>query len=107
MHPVPNDVLANTFYALVSALIQSVDLAHASIFVRDILIVMLAEKDLMEIWCPAEPLKILNEILQREDLEPVEPRIIGQSGINTIQPVFQIGLYCNRDFISSGNTIYL
>ncbi|XP_033216052.1 39S ribosomal protein L44, mitochondrial [Belonocnema kinseyi] len=106
-YPLTDETLARTFYAVVSALIQSADVHHASLFVRDMLIVVLAEKDLLEIWCPADPLNILNEILEREGQELVEPRIIGQTGIRTIQPVFQVGLYTNKKFISSafGETI--
>lgn len=101
-YPLNQETLANTFYAIVSALNRSADLNHTSIFVRDILIVNLAEKDLVEVWCPDQPLEIINEILERENREPVESRIIGQSGVKTIQPVFQIGLYSEKDFISSG-----
>lgn len=101
-YPLEDETLARTFYAVVSALIQSADVDHACLFVRDMLIVVLAEKDLLEIWCPAEPLNILNEILEREGQELVEPRLIGQTGIRTVQPVFQVGLYTNKKFISSG-----
>lgn len=82
-----------------------VDLNHASIFVRDFLIVNLAEKDLMEIYCPAEPIDIIDDILGNENREPVEPRIIGQSGAATIQSVYHIGLYSGEDFLGSGKSL--
>ncbi|XP_051169122.1 39S ribosomal protein L44, mitochondrial [Leptopilina boulardi] len=100
--PIDEITLANTFYALIASLNRCTDLNHTSIFVRDFLIVNLAEKDLMEIYCPDEPFVILDDILLNEDKLPVEPRIIGQSGIMTIQSVYHIGLYSGEEFISSG-----
>ncbi|XP_014211129.1 39S ribosomal protein L44, mitochondrial [Copidosoma floridanum] len=100
--PVEGKTLANTFYALISALNRSVDLEHTSVFVRDILIARLVEKDLMEIWCPEEPLEILNDILDREHRELAEPRIIAQTGANTVTPVYQIGIYSNRELLGTG-----
>lgn len=102
-YPVEEETLADTFYALTSALSRSVDLEHASIFVRDILISALVEKDLVEIWCPEDPLEILNDILDREHKELAEPRIIAESGANTLIPVYQIGVYTNEEFLGSGN----
>lgn len=101
-YPVEEETLASTFYALTSALNRSVDLEHASIFVRDILISALVEKDLLEIWCPEDPVEILNDILQRENREIAEPRIIAQSGVNTLIPVYKIGVYSDEEFLGSG-----
>ncbi|XP_058807019.1 large ribosomal subunit protein mL44 [Phymastichus coffea] len=101
-HPVEEETLANTLYALTSALNRSVNLEHAGVFIRDILIAKLVEKDLAEIWCPDDPMEILNDILDREHREFAEPRIIAQSGINTLLPVYEIGLYSNQEFLGSG-----
>ncbi|XP_043473727.1 39S ribosomal protein L44, mitochondrial [Leptopilina heterotoma] len=100
--PIDEITLVNTFYALIASLKNCVDLNHASIFVRDFLIVNLAEKDLMEIYCPDEPIDVIDDILGNENREPVEPRIIGQSGVTTIQSVYHIGLYSGEDFLGSG-----
>ena len=78
------------------------DLEHAGLFVRDILISRLVEKDLIEIWCPEDPMEILNDILDREHRELAEPRIIAQTGINTLLPVYQIAVYSNQEFLGSG-----
>jgi len=100
--PVEEETLANTFYALTSALNRSVDLEHASKFVRDILIARLVDKDLMEIWCPDDAFEILNDILDREHRELAEPRIIAQTGVNTLIPVYRIGIYSNRELLGTG-----
>lgn len=95
-------MLEDTFYALISALNRSVDLEHTSIFVRDILIAKLGDKELAEVWCPENPVEILNDILARENREVAEPRIIAQTGINTLFPVYNIGLYSNKELLSTG-----
>ncbi|XP_011502006.1 PREDICTED: 39S ribosomal protein L44, mitochondrial [Ceratosolen solmsi marchali] len=100
-HPT-EETLAKTFYALISALNRSVNLEHASLFVRDILISLLVEKDLTEIWCVEDPISILNDILSRENKELAEPRIIAQTGINTLLSVYQIAVYSNKKFLGSG-----
>lgn len=78
------------------------NLEHTSIFVRDILISALVEKDLMEIWCPEDPGEILNNILEREHREIAEARIIAETGSNTLIPVYQVGVYSNEEFLGSG-----
>lgn len=72
---------------------------------RDILIARLVEKDLAEIWCPEDPMEILNDILDREHRELAEPRIIAQTAVNTLLPVYQIGLYSNQEFLGSGKKV--
>ncbi|XP_044593627.1 39S ribosomal protein L44, mitochondrial [Cotesia glomerata] len=101
-YPPSNETLANTFYALVGALAKSTNEIHTAKFIRDFLITTLAEKDLNEIFCPENPLEILNQILTNEGKEHVEPRIIAQSGVSTLVPVYRIGLYSNEQLISSG-----
>ncbi|XP_063984129.1 large ribosomal subunit protein mL44 [Diachasmimorpha longicaudata] len=101
-YPPSTETLANTFLALVSALSRSVDEIHTSKFIRDFLIATLAERDLSELWYPVEPLKILNEILTRDGREPAEPRLIAQSGVNTVLPVYQVGLYSKKEFLGAG-----
>lgn len=104
-HPVPEDILADTFCALVSALHKSEDLNRASYFVRDILIATLTEKDLTEIWCPEEPFKVLNDILLRAEMDPAEPRLVAQAGANTLMAVYQIAMYSKKQFLGIGKFI--
>ncbi|XP_011312845.1 39S ribosomal protein L44, mitochondrial [Fopius arisanus] len=101
-YPPSSETLANTFLALVSALAQSVDEIHTGKFIRDFLIATLAERDLTELWHPEEPLKILNGILTRDGGEPAEPRLIAQSGVNSVLPVYQVGLYSKKEFLAAG-----
>jgi large subunit ribosomal protein L44 len=97
--------LADTFLALVAALAESVDASHAANFVRDFLIVILAEKDLTEIWNPDHPVEILNVTLQKQNKSPVEPRLIAHAGQNTLLVVYRIGMYSDKQFLGSGKHI--
>ncbi|EGI62381.1 RM44 protein, partial [Acromyrmex insinuator] len=94
--------LADTFFALVAALAESVDVNHTANFVRDFLIVILAEKDLTEIWKPANPVELLNDILRKQNRSLAEPRLIAQVGENTLEVVYHIALYCDKEFLGSG-----
>lgn len=80
---------------------------HAANFVRDFLIVKLAEKDLIEIWNPANPVEYLNDILHKQNKSPAEPRLIGQAGQNTLLAVYHVAMYSDKIFLGSGNFIYL
>jgi len=101
-HPVAQKTLADTFLALVAALAESVDANHAANFVRDFLIVILAEKDLTEIWNPAQPVELLNDVLQKQNRSPAEPRLIAYTGQNTLEPVYHVGMYSDKQFLGSG-----
>ncbi|KAG5323371.1 RM44 protein, partial [Pseudoatta argentina] len=94
--------LADTFFALVAALAESVDVNHTVNFVRDFLIVILAEKDLTEIWNPANPVELLNDILRKQNRSLAEPRLIAQVGENTLEVVHHIAFYCDKKFLGSG-----
>lgn len=78
------------------------DLEHAGIFVRDILIAQLAKKDLQELWYPDDPVDALNDILENEERGLAEPRIIAQTGVNTLIAVYQVGMYCDQELLGSG-----
>lgn len=101
-HPVAQKTLADTFLALIAALAESVDANHAANFVRDFLIVTLAEKDLTEIWNPAQPVELLNDILQKQNRPSIEPRLIAQTGQNTLLATYHIGMYSDKQFLGSG-----
>ncbi|XP_076667952.1 mitochondrial ribosomal protein L44 isoform X2 [Andrena cerasifolii] len=101
-HPPTEETLARTFLALVGALAESVDIDHTSTFVRDFLIVGLAEKDLSEIWSPPNPFEMLNDIISKERGTTVEPRMIGHAGTNTILSAYEIAVYSNKQFLGSG-----
>lgn len=75
---------------------------HAANFVRDFLIVILAEKDLTAIWNPANPVKLLNDILQKQNKSPAEPRLIAQAGQSTLLVAHHVAMYSDKQFLGSG-----
>ncbi|XP_071637730.1 large ribosomal subunit protein mL44 [Temnothorax longispinosus] len=101
-YPVAQKTLADTFLALVAALAKSVDANHAATFVRDFLIVTLAEKDLTEIWNPARPVELLNDVLRKQNRSPAEPRLIAQAGQNTLEVAYHVAMYSDKQFLGSG-----
>lgn len=101
-HPVTNETLANTFLALIAALIESVNASHAAVFVRDFLIVVLADKELASIWCPNKALSELNDILLKTGRAPAEPRLIAQNGVNTLLASYHVAFYSDKQFLGSG-----
>ncbi|XP_017884892.1 39S ribosomal protein L44, mitochondrial [Ceratina calcarata] len=101
-HPVARETMASTFTALVGALAESVNADHAAVFVQDFLIAGLAEKDLTEIWTPAKPFEMLNDIISSERKTSIEARLIGQAGKNTILSAYHIGIYANKEYLGSG-----
>ncbi|KAL6257168.1 hypothetical protein P5V15_012099 [Pogonomyrmex californicus] len=101
-HPVAQKTLADTFLALVAALEESVDVNHTANFVRDFLIVILAEKDLTEIWNPSQPVELLNDVLRKQNRSPAEPRLIGHAGQNTLLVTYHVAMYSDKQFLGSG-----
>ncbi|XP_014487761.1 PREDICTED: 39S ribosomal protein L44, mitochondrial [Dinoponera quadriceps] len=101
-HPVAQKTLADTFLALTAVLAESVNTKHAGNFVRDFLIVVLAEKDLTEIWNPSQPCEILDDILCKQNRSPAEPRLIRHTGQNTLLSAYHIGMYSDKNFLGSG-----
>lgn len=94
--------MADTFLALTAALEESVDTNQAANFVKDFLIVVLAEKDLTEIWNPSQPCEILDNVLRKQNRSPAEPRLIRHAGQNTLLAVYHIGFYSNKEFLGTG-----
>ncbi|XP_015182666.1 PREDICTED: uncharacterized protein F02A9.4b [Polistes dominula] len=101
-HPVSKETLANTFLALVAALIESVDANHAAIFVRDFLITILADKELPSVWIPSNPLQELNDLLSKEGRGLAEPRIIGEAGVNTLLASYHVAVYSDKQCLGIG-----
>ena len=68
----------------------------------DFLIVILAEKDLLEIWKPTRPVNLLNGVLWKQNKSLAEPRFIGHTGQNTLLVVYHVAMYSDTEFLGSG-----
>ncbi|XP_063833088.1 large ribosomal subunit protein mL44 [Ostrinia nubilalis] len=100
-YPVDNLILANAFKAIVGALLQSSGEVSAAHFVRDFVITQLQGKDVNEYWSIEDPWGMLTSLLAKDN-STVEPRLIGETGKNTLLACFRVGLYVDKQMISSG-----
>ncbi|XP_041971805.1 39S ribosomal protein L44, mitochondrial [Aricia agestis] len=100
-YPVDKSVLANTFKALVGALLESSGEERAAHFVRDFLVTQLQGKDVNEYWHIEDPWAMLKGLIEKTGSE-VEPRLIGEVGKNTLLACYRVGLYIDKKMLSSG-----
>lgn len=100
-YPVDKYTLANTFKAVVGALLQSSGDQRAAHFIRDFVITQLQGQDLNEHWHIPDPWAMLTGIVSK-DGATLEPRLIGEVGRNTLLACYRVGLYVDKKMISSG-----
>ncbi|KAJ1089826.1 hypothetical protein NDU88_002970 [Pleurodeles waltl] len=100
--PVPQNVLQQTFFAVIGVLLQSSGPQKTGIFIRDFLITQLIGKDIFDVWTVSNPMGLLVEELAKRNLSAPEPRITRQSAASTVLPVFFVGLYCDKKMIAEG-----
>lgn len=87
--------------AVVGAIDKEFGRKRALNFTQDFFLTYLYDKDPMEIWDITDGEGALMRILENEGLPPAEPRIIRQSGITTIEALYIIGFYVNKELIGS------
>jgi len=101
IYPIPEGILADVFHASIGA----ISLQHpvvAGRFLIDFLIPQLVGKDILhDIWKPTDPMSLLVEELKARSMSAPEARLISQTGINTVMPMFVVGLYSGRDFLAN------
>lgn len=101
-YPPSPTTAAKSFKAVVAALNTSSGLILCQSFVRDFVVSQLVGKDLSEIWKIEQPMDLLTDILTRSGCGHPEPRLIFQSGKNTLQAVYQVGVYSDKKFLGTG-----
>ncbi|XP_033006189.1 39S ribosomal protein L44, mitochondrial [Lacerta agilis] len=100
--PVPPNVLQQTFFAVIGALLQSSGSQRTEIFVRDFFIPQMIGKDLFEMWNVMNPMGLLLEELAKRNVSAPEPRLTRQSGASTVLPLYFVGLYCDKKLLAEG-----
>lgn len=100
--PVEKSTLNSTMKALIFALHESSGLERTSVFIRDFILTQIAELDINDLWNIENPIETLNTICRNEDVDLPEPRIVGDSGVNTILALYRVGLYINKKLIGLG-----
>ncbi|KAJ0173098.1 hypothetical protein K1T71_011274 [Dendrolimus kikuchii] len=100
-YPVDNYILANTFKAIVGALLRCSGQESAAHFVRDFVITQLQGQDVNEYWHIEDPWLMLSGFVEKDGAK-IEPRLIGEVGKNTLLACYRVGLYVDKKMISSG-----
>ncbi|KAM9801121.1 large ribosomal subunit protein mL44 [Neosynchiropus ocellatus] len=100
--PIPDDVLHATFMAVIGALHESSGAERTGFFLRDFLISQLIGKDLFDIWTVKNPMGLLVAELTQRNVPPPEPRLIRSAGSSTVLPLYFVGLYSDKKFLSQG-----
>nr|CAG4645826.1 EOG090X0DYO [Lynceus sp. MCZ IZ 141354] len=103
-YPPEKETFSKSLKSVIAALNQSSGEDRARGFIYDFIATHLYEANLSEIWNPANPMNILQEIFKGKELEA---RLMRQNGVNSILAVYQVGIYCDKQFIGSsfGETI--
>ena len=61
---------------------------------------------LILLWQVENPMGVLADILHQSGRGEPEPRLIFQSGQETLQAVYHVGVYSDKKFMGSGKIIF-
>lgn len=100
--PPEKSTLANVLKALIGGLIKDCGTERAGLFIQDFLLTQLVGKDICELWEIPFPEQTLASVLQRLGREPVEPRLLWETGRNTLEAGYSVGLYSSRKLVGAG-----
>ncbi|XP_078682634.1 large ribosomal subunit protein mL44-like [Branchiostoma floridae x Branchiostoma belcheri] len=105
--PVPPPVTKQVFLAIIGAVKHDQGPQRTETFVQDFIVAQLVGKDVNTMWDVPNPMGMLAEVLQKAGRGEPEPRIINQSGVNTVTPVFCVGVYSDKELLgeASGDTL--
>lgn len=101
-YPVPDEVLYNTFMAVMGALQESSGAERAGFFLRDFLVTQLIGRDLFDMWTVVDPMGLLAEELTKRQVPLPEPRLIRSAGASTVLPLYFVGLYSDKKLLAQG-----
>lgn len=102
---IPTDAMhANVLKAFIGTLAKENGDKHARNFVIDLIMPYLQDKHILELW-DFQAIDALKQILKNDKLPPYEARLLRETGRNTVQSCFMVGLYVNQKLIGSGNLL--
>lgn len=102
-HPASPETVGQSFLAIVGALNASSGLTVTQQFIQDFVITQLVGKDICEIWQIEDAYDLLEDLMANSGLGKPEPRLLYQSGPNTIEALYQVGIYDNqKQYMSHG-----
>ena len=99
-----DDVVAMTVKSLVAILDETKGTNHTRKFIIDFIMTFLNDKDIFSLWDLQEPEIVLQKILHNDNLPPYEPRLLRETGKNTIFACYNVGLYVDQELIGFGKS---
>ncbi|KAI1291810.1 39S ribosomal protein L44, mitochondrial [Halotydeus destructor] len=96
------ETLAKVVKAVVGTIANENGNEQAHKFITDLIMPYIQDQPILELWNIEFPREVLRTILKNDQLPVYEPRLIRETGRNTIFPCFGIGLYVNKELIGSG-----
>lgn len=101
-YPPSEETLKTAFEAVVGALEESSGEEKVSKFVVDFVASHLCGKDIHEFWEVQKPWHMLLDLTRAEG-KVLEPRLLRESGRNTLLSVFVVGIYDeNKKLLGTG-----
>lgn len=101
------EYLVNCLLAFIGGLVQEQGEQHAYKFIIDFILSFLQDKHIFEIWDLEDSRGVLKTIISNEGLGTYESRLIRETGKNTIEPCYAVGIFVNKEMIawSSAETV--
>lgn len=99
--PIPDNVISDTFKAIIFALDKS-DSARTENFIKDFVMVQLIGKEIEDIWQITNPMGRLIDECQFRKMPLPEPRLLWATGKSTIMACYMVGIYSDKKFIGKG-----
>lgn len=106
-YPLTSATLAKTLMAVVGALAKDQGKERAKLFVQDFIITQLKGKELSDLWDVVNPMGLLRNVLESQGREEPEPRLLWETGSETVVAAYVVGIYSNKQLIgqSPGETL--
>ena len=108
--PPSEESLRDCFLAVLEVINVCEGPVSAGRFALDFVIPCLNGIDILDdIWKPNDPMSLLCRELEKQSKPLPEARLVRQSGINTVTPVYNIALFSGKEFLaeSGGESIPL
>ncbi|KAI0239478.1 39S ribosomal protein L44, mitochondrial [Lamellibrachia satsuma] len=105
--PVSAATVSKTFSAVIGALHADQGAQRAQLFVHDFVLTQLTGKTLDSMWTISNPMGLLAAILAKQGMAEPEPRLLWETGSETVVAAYMVGIYSNKTLIGKapGETV--
>ncbi|RWS08841.1 39S ribosomal protein L44-like protein [Dinothrombium tinctorium] len=98
-----DEVKAQVLRALIGALMKEKGEKHTEKFIIDFILTYINDQDIMEVWNLPQAEIALSNVLKNNGITEYEPRLLRESGRNTIYACFMVGMYVDKKLIGFGS----